>query len=77
MTCISTCLTPVYAFLYSAFRKYSDPFIFFSHFVMLQLYAKIVKELMFSLINLYSIPHNNKAKNWILEMFFNLFKRKN
>jgi hypothetical protein len=51
--------THTYVIPYSAFGKNSDPFAF-SLFVTLQPYSKI--DLFFFLINLQTIPHNDKAK---------------
>ena len=50
----------------------------FSHFVMLQPYAKIYRFFVSSFIKLHSIPHSDKnSKNIILETLVHLLKRKN
>ena len=53
---------------YHAFRRYSGPITFFSHFVILQPYAKIIY-IYLALINLHSIPHDDKVKTGFLLIY--------
>lgn len=51
---------PRSTFVYSAFRKYSDPIVLPPHCVMLQFYTKMLLNI--SHVNLHSINHNDKSK---------------